>query len=153
MYFGTPFLKRNVSRENAGKAMSTSYKIRMIITIFSIAVLWILVLVVMAQKNRIEDAETNAVSLRSDVMEIKTLVNQGRSGEPGPSQDAIYDLDRKLRDLEERFDDLNTTVRTIPDHSADIADLSEEMTETRETVGNFNKALRGLQLSIEARSR
>jgi len=104
-----------------------------IATLVTLLVVWMLVMVVLAQKNRIDGAESTAAALKDDVAALHSSRRpedsalQAPAPVPAPAPDPAPDAE------------------TILSLRADVTDL-------RETVAGYENALRGLRLALSARN-
>ena len=100
-----------------------------IATLVTLLVVWMLVMVVLAQKNRIDGAESTAAALKDDVAALHSSRRPEDSALQAPAPVPV----------------------PAPDPAPDaetILSLREDVTDLRETVAGYENALRGVPFPI-----
>jgi len=136
--------------------------LRNVATLVTLLVVWLLVMVVLAQKNRIESAEGTAAALKGDVAALQSSLREAPDpDEAAASADAdiVLSLREDITVLRSDVSGLQAFRRAeesapetpIPDPET-ILSLQEDVTDLRETVAGYESALRGLRLALSARN-
>ena len=162
--------------------MTQLHKFRIIFALLSLAMVWMLAIVVMAQQNKITSTQNDLAALHNDLSTLKA----SDPGAPKPAVSRDEETPRitalreevtslkalaqakpsDLRDvpdatvlkLETDMIEIRKTLAELksaktPDHTADIAALQSTLSDLQSSIGEFEKALHGLHLSITARDR